>query len=151
LKATITVCGLLATALAAPAAAQVDSGFDLSWNRIAGGGGTATGDGFQLSATIGQHEAGQLTGGDFTLNGGFWGIGATVNQPCYANCDGSTTPPILNVEDFICFINRFADATQLPQSQQLVHYANCDGSTTAPILNVEDFICFINRFAQGCL
>jgi hypothetical protein len=28
--------------------------------------------------------------------------------PCYANCDGSTTAPILNVEDFSCFINRFA-------------------------------------------
>jgi hypothetical protein len=71
-------------------------------------------------------------------------------QPCYANCDGSTVPPILNVEDFSCFINRFAEGTTLPHQQQLSHYANCDGSTTAPVLNVEDFSCFINRFAQGC-
>jgi len=27
---------------------------------------------------------------------------------CYANCDGSTTPPVLNVVDFNCFLNRFA-------------------------------------------
>jgi hypothetical protein len=74
----------------------------------------------------------------------------TVGQPCYANCDNSTTPPILNVEDFSCFINEFAAATQLPPSQQLTHYANCDQSTTPPVLNVEDFSCFINKFAQGC-
>jgi hypothetical protein len=69
---------------------------------------------------------------------------------CYANCDGSTIPPILNVEDFTCFINRFAQAQSLPHEQQLTHYANCDGSTIPPVLNVEDFTCFINRFAQGC-
>jgi serine protease AprX len=69
---------------------------------------------------------------------------------CYANCDGSTTTPILNVEDFSCFINRFAEAQALPHEQQLTHYANCDQSTTAPVLNVEDFSCFINKFAQGC-
>jgi hypothetical protein len=27
---------------------------------------------------------------------------------CYANCDNSTTAPVLNVEDFTCFINKFA-------------------------------------------
>jgi hypothetical protein len=73
-----------------------------------------------------------------------------MGSTCYANCDGSTTPPILNVEDFTCFINQFAAGSQLPHAQQLGHYANCDQSTTAPVLNVEDFTCFINRFAQGC-
>ena len=28
--------------------------------------------------------------------------------PCYANCDGSTQPPILNILDFACFQSRFA-------------------------------------------
>jgi DNA-binding beta-propeller fold protein YncE len=27
---------------------------------------------------------------------------------CYANCDASTTPPVLNIADFICFQQRFA-------------------------------------------
>jgi hypothetical protein len=70
--------------------------------------------------------------------------------PCYANCDGSTTEPILNVEDFICFVNEFASALALPPAQQVTHYANCDGSTTEPVLNVEDFTCFVSAFAQGC-
>jgi hypothetical protein len=80
-------------------------------------------------------------------------VHATVvgcEDTCYANCDGSTTAPVLNVEDFSCFINKFAEAQNLPHQQQLTHYANCDQSTTAPVLNVEDFSCFINRFAAGC-
>jgi hypothetical protein len=72
------------------------------------------------------------------------------SPPCYANCDGSTVEPILNVEDFTCFINEFAAGLALPPAQQTTHYANCDGSTTEPALNVEDFICFIDAFAQGC-
>jgi hypothetical protein len=76
--------------------------------------------------------------------------GHLLTQPCYANCDGSTVEPILNVEDFTCFINEFANGLALPPSQQITHYANCDQSTTEPVLNVEDFICFIDQFAQGC-
>jgi hypothetical protein len=60
---------------------------------------------------------------------------------CYANCDGSTAPPILNVNDFACFLSRFAAGDA---------YANCDGSTAAPTLNVNDFTCFTARFAAGC-
>jgi hypothetical protein len=80
-----------------------------------------------------------------------WVCDAPQPPTCYANCDNSTTEPILNVEDFVCFINQFAQGIQLtdPQ-QQITHYANCDNSTTEPVLNVEDFICFINEFAQGC-
>jgi hypothetical protein len=69
---------------------------------------------------------------------------------CYANCDGSKIEPILNVEDFTCFIIEFAAGQSLPPSQQVEHYANCDGSTIPPILNINDFTCFINIFAQGC-
>jgi hypothetical protein len=69
---------------------------------------------------------------------------------CYANCDVSSAPPILNVDDFTCFINTFAVGQSLPHAQQIGHYANCDGSSTAPVLNVDDFTCFINQFAQGC-
>jgi hypothetical protein len=69
---------------------------------------------------------------------------------CYANCDHSTVEPILNVEDFTCFINAFAAAMSLPHAEQVLHYANCDGSTVPPAVNVEDFTCFINEFAAGC-
>jgi hypothetical protein len=71
-------------------------------------------------------------------------------RACYANCDGNSIDPVLNVEDFTCFINEFASGLTLQPEQQIEHYANCDGSTTVPVLNVEDFICFINAFAAGC-
>jgi hypothetical protein len=61
--------------------------------------------------------------------------------PCYANCDASTAAPVLNVNDFLCFLNAFAQGDT---------YANCDHSTSAPTLNVLDFSCFLNLFAAGC-
>lgn len=73
-----------------------------------------------------------------------------AGELCYANCDQSTAAPILNVDDFTCFINAFAQAQGLPQALQIEAYANCDGSTAAPVLNVDDFTCFINAFAAGC-
>jgi serine protease AprX len=60
---------------------------------------------------------------------------------CYANCDGSAVPPILNVADFTCFLAKFAAGDP---------YANCDGSTEPPVLNVADFACFLAEFAAGC-
>jgi hypothetical protein len=72
--------------------------------------------------------------GNFVLNVGQVG-------GCYANCDNSTTSPVLNVLDFSCFLNKFAAGDP---------YANCDNSTTAPVLNVLDFSCFLNKFAAGC-
>ncbi len=62
-------------------------------------------------------------------------------HPCYANCDGSTSAPVLNVNDFVCFVNRFAAGDA---------YANCDYSTVPPVLNVQDFACFLSRFLSGC-
>jgi hypothetical protein len=71
----------------------------------------------------------------FVLHGNIGGAS------CYPNCDNSTTAPVLNVQDFSCFLNAFANGES---------YANCDNSTTAPVLNVQDFSCFLNAFAAGC-
>jgi phospholipase/lecithinase/hemolysin len=63
------------------------------------------------------------------------------NYACYVNCDRSTTPPVLNVADFTCFLQQFAAG---------MSEANCDGSTAPPVLNVADFSCFLQKFALGC-
>jgi hypothetical protein len=60
---------------------------------------------------------------------------------CYANCDGSTQQPVLNVADFTCFLQKYAAGSS---------YANCDGSTQPPVLNVADFTCFLQKYAAGC-
>jgi hypothetical protein len=66
-----------------------------------------------------------------------------LGPDCYPNCDSSTTPPILNIADFACFLNHFAAGDV---------YANCDACSwcSPPVLNVLDFACFLNRFAAGC-
>jgi hypothetical protein len=60
---------------------------------------------------------------------------------CYANCDCSTTAPVLNVGDFTCFLQRYTAGDP---------YANCDGSTAPPVLNVADFTCFLQKYVAGC-
>jgi hypothetical protein len=73
-----------------------------------------------------------------------------TGAPCYANCDSSTTQPVVNTGDFTCFLQQYSAAVQLPAAQQQAHYANCDGSTTFPMVNTGDFTCFLQKYAAGC-
>ncbi|MCH8825266.1 MAG: hypothetical protein IH984_17355 [Planctomycetes bacterium] len=94
MKHSKSIAYILATLFCATAAAFAPLGggnFDLSWHTIDGGGGTSAGGGFELSGTIGQHDAGQtMTGGSFALTGGFWaGTGSAPGIPCPWDLDGS--------------------------------------------------------------
>ena len=55
--------------------------YSIGWQTIDGGGGTSTGGVYTLTATIGQPDAGAMSGGNYTLQGGFWGIIAAVQTP----------------------------------------------------------------------
>ena len=46
--------------------------YDLSWFSIDGGGGTSSSSSTTLNGTIGQPDAGVLSGGEYQLAGGFW-------------------------------------------------------------------------------
>jgi hypothetical protein len=57
--------------------------YSISWYKIAGGGGTSTGTNgasvYSLSGTIGQQDAsGAMTGGTYSLTGGFWSLISVV-------------------------------------------------------------------------
>jgi hypothetical protein len=54
--------------------------YSIDWYTIDGGGGTSTGGVYSVSGTIGQPDAGVLTGGNYTLVGGFWGAIIPVQQ-----------------------------------------------------------------------
>jgi hypothetical protein len=60
----------LALAICAPAIANAD--VRLRWYVIASGGGESSGGGFRLDGTIGQPAVARLSGGNYTLQGGFW-------------------------------------------------------------------------------
>jgi hypothetical protein len=63
--------------LTGAALAQSGGGYDLSWNSVDAGGWTfSSGGGYSLGGTAGQPDAGLMTGGEYTLGGGFWGGGA---------------------------------------------------------------------------
>lgn len=51
-----------------------DGGYDLSWYTIDNGGGdlTSAGNQYILNGTIGQTDISVLTGGNYSLSGGFW-------------------------------------------------------------------------------
>jgi hypothetical protein len=65
----ITILCLSALASASVGFAQ---SYSLSWFKTAGGGGTCTNTQYSLSGTIGQADAGAMSGGPYSLSGGFW-------------------------------------------------------------------------------
>jgi len=81
------------------------------------------------------------TGATSTLGAYVLTCTGVCSTGCYANCDGSTSIPLLTANDFQCFLNEFAAGNM---------YANCDGSTAAPTLTANDFQCFLNAYAAGC-
>ena len=59
--------------------AQTAGDYDLTWSTVDGGGGTfSTGGTYELGGTIGQPDAGGLSGGTYTLEGGFWSAAAST-------------------------------------------------------------------------
>jgi hypothetical protein len=54
--------------------------YSVDWQTI-DGGGTSTGGVYTVSGTIGQADAGTMSGDHYTLAGGFWGLIATVQTP----------------------------------------------------------------------
>ena len=53
--------------------------YSIDWFTIDGGGGTSTGGVYAVSGTIGQPDAGgPLSGGQYSLIGGFWALPITV-------------------------------------------------------------------------
>ena len=68
----ITVLGLASAALTLGTE-------NISRWAVAGGGGQSAGSGYALNGTLGQPEAGPaMSGGDYTLSGGFWRSGITA-------------------------------------------------------------------------
>jgi len=59
--------------------ARAQTNYTIDWFTIDGGGGTSTGGVYAVSGTIGQPDAsGAMTGGNYSLTGGFWSLIAVV-------------------------------------------------------------------------
>jgi hypothetical protein len=63
----------LALLLAATFASHAQN-YSIDWHKVAGGGGTSTGGVYSVSGTVGQPDAGSMSGGNYSLSGGFWSL-----------------------------------------------------------------------------
>jgi hypothetical protein len=78
---TLRFFGTLLTLLAITISVHAQS-YTIDWYKIAGGGGISTGGVYAVSGTIGQHDAGgPMTGGSYSLTGGFWALISVVQTP----------------------------------------------------------------------
>ena len=69
-------------------------GYSVDWFKVAGGGGTSTGDVYTVSGTFGQPDAGgPMGGGGFTVVGGFWSLFAVQTASLTGNGPTITTQP----------------------------------------------------------
>ena len=70
----VALTSLMTDAIAQP--------YSIDWHKVAGGGGTSSNGPYSVSGTIGQHDAGgPMTGGNYSLTGGFWALISAVQTP----------------------------------------------------------------------
>jgi hypothetical protein len=58
--------------LAIATSSQAQS-YEITWWVVGGGGGTSIGGDYTLSGTVGQSDTGRVSGGSYSIDGGFWG------------------------------------------------------------------------------
>ena len=57
--------------------------YSIDWYKVAGGGGASTNGVYTLSGALGQPDAsGAMTGGNYSLTGGFWSLSLVSAVAC---------------------------------------------------------------------
>src|SRR5690349_2033027 len=83
--------------------------YDLSWNSIDGGGGTSVGGSFILEGSIGQPDAASMSGGTFSLEGGFWPGRVIPVHTCPADIS-NPHDGMVNTDDLVYLITHWSAA-----------------------------------------
>ena len=97
-KKTPVVIIMLAMFMSYAAGAGEPPVLEIPWFTMDGGGGTSTGDEFIVSGTIGQPDAGKMSGGGFEISGGFWSSPAVPEVQ--GDCDDDVD---VDLDDYACF------------------------------------------------
>ena len=135
---TIALLATVGAALVIAQSAGGGSDYDLTWHTIDGGGGTSSGGSYAISGTIGQPDAGVMTGGDYELAGGYWaatGIGIEPVCPIVGdlNCDA-----VVNVLDLLILLEGWGSC---PDPAACPADLNGDG-----IVNVLDLLILLENW-----
>jgi hypothetical protein len=114
-------CGISALLLAWLTATLQAQTYSIDWYKVSGGGGTSTGGVYSVSGTIGQHDAdGPMTGGSYSLTGGFWALYA-VQTP---------DAPLLSISRTIT--NTIVVSWPAPAEGWMLERTNALSGSTAP-------------------
>jgi hypothetical protein len=70
----ITLAATLLVALVLLAGARAAGVFTVDWSTADGGGDRSSGGTYTIDGTIGQADAGMLSGDRFTVAGGYWAV-----------------------------------------------------------------------------
>lgn len=137
--------GLVALAMACAAPASLAQAFDLSWFTIDGGGAVlSTGGVFELGGTIGQPDAGVMTGGSFELVGGFWAA-AVVSGDC-GDCVGDINlSGAVELADLALLLSNFGTLSGATCSQGDIEPARGDGD-----VDLGDLATLLSSFGVIC-
>jgi hypothetical protein len=71
---------LLALTFIGPVIAQVSPHFDLSWNLLAGGGGSRVSANYQIDDALGQWPDGSPSSTHYQIDPGFWHVGRKADE-----------------------------------------------------------------------
>jgi hypothetical protein len=81
---TFLALAIVAAALLFPGSLQAQN-YSINWYTIAGGGGSSSGasgtNTYTVTGTIGQPATATMSGGNYSITGGFWSIIAAVQTP----------------------------------------------------------------------
>ena len=129
---------------AVPTHAQSGGGYDLSWNTTDGPGAITRGAGYALVASVGQPEAGDSTGGDYALTGGFLAAplfpGPTLPGDC--NADGKVGAGDLSALVLEIFDGDGSAAADAPGGTYAGDPVGCDANGDA-LIGAGDLSCAV--------
>lgn len=136
---SIRACFVALSALISTSVASAQ--FAINWSTIDGGGVTfSTGGGYSLGATIGQPDAGvPMTGGTFTLTGGFWAGASAVPAPCEGDVDSDGD---IDLVDLAFLLTNFG----LPNGASR-EMGDLDGDTDVDLV---DLALLLSNFGLTC-
>jgi hypothetical protein len=110
--------------------------YSIDWYKVAGGAGTSTGGVHAVSGTIGQPDAGTaMTGGSYSLTGGFWSLMSVVQTPGLPNLTISTWRYIAdaNVRHLGPMAQDFYSAFNVGMEDKHISMVDADGVALAAI------------------
>ena len=138
-KLALTVVGffILHSAFSLRALGQ---NYSVDWYKISGGGGTSTNGNYSISGTIGQPDASApLTGGNFSVTGGFWALINVVQTP------GAPTLYISRGANSVTVYWQYISGWNLIQSGNLTTpVASWNASSSPTLTNGTNYLTLVN-------